>query len=340
MPLRLNPLWIQIRQISTCLRASPSVVENIHRGTSGQSSIMPVPDFYQIYDHQKRLERSYKESTEFREFNNSLLQASNDPQVKSIAIDYKNPKDLSSDVENQHLQAVLVATSLFCNVGFVPFFNKDNFPIFALVNKESTAQILGHKDSMLINPQNENLQLVPNLLLIKLKSESKAQTWVKEDVDILKELEEKYPSSYSILKQIRFIARSRNLNEIGQRLPSKIIGENDQINFVSSFIFMPLQSDLAQFGISRQQADLAVLNFKEVVNSRLNRAEFNLNDNGTQYLLIKNTEVMHGRDEVEEDLTGERLVIGIPLQEKKLPSAIVDPLSKEKVLNTKNLKTS
>ena len=316
--LSINPLLS--RQISTKLTISPTIIDEIYGGLEANSSSL-VPNSRQINQHQKRLQQLYQENPDFKKFADNLFKAYNNPNVKSIAIAFArqaNPDELN---KNPYFQPTLIATSLFAGIGLVPFYNQENFPAYALVNKESTSEISGHQDSMFLDPNDKHLNLIPTLLLVNGYSQSNAKTWVKESPDIISEFKEKYPSSHGVLKSINFICKSRNIDEIGNRAPHKIIGEHDEINFVSNFIYSPIPTDLARFNISKEEVDLAILRFKEVVNSKKNRHEFVVNNNGVQFLVIKNTQAVHGRGEVEEDNKGNRYVIGIPIHPDKPPSS-------------------
>ncbi len=54
-----------------------------------------------------------------------------------------------------------------------------------------------------------------------------------------------------------------------------------------------------------------------MVNSTTSRHEFVINNKEVQFLIVKNTDAVHGREEVEEGDRGNRFVIGIPLQKQK-----------------------
>ena len=306
----------QSRRISTQFTISPEAVEAIYEGSNTSPSNI-VPNSQRIKHHQKKLQQLYQESSDFKKFANNLHKAYDNPNVKSIAIAYERQTNLDGLDKNPYFQPTLIATSLFVGIGLVPFYNEQNFPAFALVDKDSISAISGHQDSISLDPHDKYLNLIPTLLLVNAYSQSNAKTWVKESPDIISEFKEKYPSSYRVLKNINFTCRSRNVDEIGNRTPHKIIGEHDEINFVSNFIYSPIPTDLARSNISKEEIDLAILRFKEVANSEKNRHEFVVNNRGVQFLLVKNTDALHGRSEVEEDLKGGRLVIGIPLQKQK-----------------------
>lgn len=306
----------QSRRISTQFTISPEAVVAIYEGSNISPSNI-VPNSQRIKHHQKKLQQLYQESSDFKKFTNNLYKAYDNPNVKSIAIAFERQTNLDGSDKNPYFQPTLIATSLFVGIGLVPFYNEQNFPAFALVDKDSISAISGHQDSISLDPHDKYLNLIPTLLLVNAYSQSNAKTWVKESPDIISEFKEKYPSSYRVLKNINFTCRSRNVDEIGNRAPHKIIGEHDEINFVSNFIYSPIPTDLARSNISKEEIDLAILRFKEVANSEKNRHEFVVNNRGVQFLLVKNTDALHGRSEVEEDLKGGRLVIGIPLQKQK-----------------------
>jgi hypothetical protein len=306
----------QSRRISTQFTISPEAVEAIYEG-SNVSPANIVPNSQRIKHHQKILQQLYQQSSDFKKFANNLHKAYNNPNVKSIAIAFERQTNLDGSDKNPYFQPTLIATSLFLGIGLVPFYNEQNFPTFALVDKDSISAISGHQDSISLDPHDKYLNLIPTLLLVNAYSQSNAKTWVKEGVDIISEFKEKYPSSYGVLKNMNFTCRSKNVNEIGNPAPHKIIGEGDEINFVSNFIYSPIPPDLARSNISKEEANLAILRFKEVTNSEKNRHEFVINNRGVQFLIVKNTDAVHGRSEVEENLRGGRLVIGIPLQKQK-----------------------
>lgn len=304
------------RSISSQFTIAPEAVGAIYEG-SNFSPANIVPNSQRIKHHQKKLQQLYQESSDFKKFANNLHKAYNNPNVKSIAIAFERQTNLDGSDKNPYFQPTLIATSLFLGIGLVPFYNEQNFPTFALVDKDSISAISGHQDSISLDPHDKYLNLIPALLLVNAYSQSNAKTWVKEGVDIISEFKEKYPSSYGVLKNMNFTCRSKNVNEIGNPAPHKIIEEGDEINFVSNFIYSPIPIDLARSNISKEEADLAILRFRQVVNSRENRHEFVINNRGVQFLIVKNTDAVHGRSEVEENLRGGRLVIGIPLQKQK-----------------------
>ena len=303
------------RQISTKIIVPPHVATKMFEGAP-VDSLSLVPNSKQIKKHQELLQKFYQEDQEFRKIANNLYKAFNDDKVKSIALSFTKKEDLENPNETPFFYPVLISTSLLCGIGLAPFYNNKNFPAYALVNKESTSAISGHQDSMYLKSDDKHLSLIPILLLVNGGSKSKAKTWIKESADIIRELKEKYPSAYAILKQINYTTRARSVNEINYP-PHKIIGENDDLNFVSSFIYLPSFKDLVNSSISQEQAMSAILKLKEIVNSKQNLQELGLSDEGVQYLILKNRDALHGRDEVEEDERGKRKIIGIPLQKQK-----------------------
>jgi len=328
---------ISYRQISTQLTIPFEIVKEIHVGTPTSSSDA-VPNFQRINQNHKRLEALYQSNKGFKKFADNLYKAFNNPNVKSIAIAFERQTNLDGTEVNPFFQPTLTATSLMAGIGLVPFYNEENLPSYALVNKESTSAISGHQDSMFLNSNDKNLSLIPTLLLVNGYSQSNSKTWIKESSDIVSEFKEKYPSSYLILKNVYFICRSRNIDEIANPNPHKVIGEHDEINFVSNFIYIPNPNDLARFKISKEESELSILRFKEVVNSKNNCHEFVINNRQMQFLIIKNTEVLHGRDEVEESERGMRLVLGIPLS--KRPSPLIHKSDYNKIDDAESRVTS
>jgi hypothetical protein len=333
--LLLNSLFL--RKISTNLTVSPEVVDAIYGG-SEIVSFKLVPNYEQIDQQKRKLQQLYQENRDFKKFADNLFKAYKNPSVKSIAISFDQDKKLDGTEVNPFFQPTLTATSLMAGIGLVPFYNEENLPSYALVNKESTSAISGHQDSMFLNSNDKNLSLIPTLLLVNGYSQSNSKTWIKESSDIVSEFKEKYPSSYLILKNVYFICRSRNIDEIANPNPHKVIGEHDEINFVSNFIYIPNPNDLARFKISKEESELSILRFKEVVNSKNNRHEFVINNRQVQFLIIKNTEVLHGRDEVEESERGMRLVLGIPLF--KRPSPLIHKSDYNKIDDAESRVTS
>jgi hypothetical protein len=326
------------RQISTQFTIPPEIVKKIYENTQAPFSDVVVPDLKRIGKHQKKLEVLYREDKDFKKFADNLYKAYNNPNVKSIAISFERQTNLDGSEKNPYFQPTLVMTSLMGGIGIVPFYNDENFPAFAVVNKDSTSVISGHQDSMFLDPNDKHLNLIPILLLANGYSQSNAKTWVKESPDIISEFKDKYPSSYGILTKINFTCRSKNVDEIGNHAPHKIIGERDEINFVSNFIYSPIPTDLTRFNISKAEANLSILRFKEAVNSEKNRHEFVVNNRGVQFLLVKNKDALHGRDEVEEDNKGNRYVIGIPVYDEKPSASSIARIDSSKIDHEKDSK--
>lgn len=299
------------RQISTQITITPKVVEAMYKSSQAQSSNL-LPNSQQIKNHHKILKELYKENPEFRIIANNLFKNFNNPNVKSIAFCFPQQPNLNPEL-SIFWKPVLVATALFSGIGIEPYINNQGFPIFAEVDKKNIAPILGHQDSMFRDPNDKDPSLINFLILVNGFSQSDAVTWFKESVDILNELKYKHPTSHKMLKDINVVARSRDPNEIGQRVPFKIIGDNDEINFVSSFVYTPSPIDLDRCGASKERMNLAILDLIKVANSESNRHEFVLNQQGAQILFLKNMLGLHGRGSVEENQKNLRRIIGIPL---------------------------
>jgi hypothetical protein len=318
--LLLNSLFL--RKISTNLTVSPEVVDAIYGG-SEIVSFKLVPNYEQIDQQKRKLQQLYQENRDFKKFADNLFKAYKNPSVKSIAISFDQEKKLDEIKVNPFFQPTLVATSLIAGIGLVPFYNQENFLSHALVDKESIRPITGHQDSMFLDPNDNYPSLIPTLLLVNGYSQSNAKTWFKEGSDIICEFKEKYPSSFKVLKQINFIGFPLNrIDEIENYTPQKIIGGHDNINFVSGFRYIPISKDLEGFKILKSEAELAILRFREVVNSKQNRHEFVLNNDEVQFLIFKNEMGVHGRDQVEENQKGRRLIIAIPLTSIRAQNSI------------------
>ena len=305
-----SALWA--RNISTRFEISPEIAKEISK-ININAPYLEFPNLTQINQHQKKLQKLYRENRDFKKFADNLFKAYKNPNVKSIAISFEQEKKLDG-MENLFFQPALTATSLIAGIGLVPFYNQENFLSHALVDKESIRPITGHQDSMFLDPNDNYPSLIPTLLLVNGYSQSNAKTWFKESSDIISEFKEKYPSSFKVLKQINFIGFPLNrIDEIENYVPQKIIGEHDEINFVSGFRYIPISKDLEKSSILKNEAELAILRFREVVNSKQNRHEFVLNNDEVQFLILKNKMGVHGREEVEKDEKGRRLVVAIPL---------------------------
>ena len=299
------------RGISTQITIGPKVVEAMDKGSQVESSNL-LPSFQQIKNHHKILKELYKENPEFRKIDNNLFRDFNNPNVNSIAFYFSQQLNLNPK-SNIFWRPVLVATALLYGVGIRPYLNNEASPIHAMVNKENIAPILGHQDSMFKHPSHKDPSLIKLLLLVNGFSESNAITWFKESIDILNELKEKSLLSYQILKEVSVVARPTDPEGVGQRVPFKIIGENDELNFVSSFIYTPNPIDLNKYGVSIERMNIAILDLKKIVNCKSNRHEFILNNNEVQFLLLKNIFGLHGRCSVEKSQKNLRQIIGIPL---------------------------
>ena len=325
------------RSISTRIEIPSQIVENIYKNSVEVATPnQQIPNSKQIDKQQKNFQQLYQENPDFKKFADNLFKAHRNPKVKSIAIAFERQTNLEEVEGNPYFQPTLIATSLLAGIGLVPFYTAENYPAFALVDKNSKSAISGHQDSMFLDEDHKHLGLIPTLLLVNGYSQSNAKTWVKESVDIINELKKKHPSSYGVLKKLNFIYRSRNVKENGTRPPHRIIGDNDEINFVSNFIYIPVPTDLERFNISKDEANLSILRFREVVNSQENRHEFVINNQGVQFLIVKNTEAVHGRGEVEESAEP-RLLIGIPL--KQPASGVSAPIDSSRVDKQEKSKT-
>lgn len=329
-----SPLF---RQISTQFAISPEIVGAMYEGAKNNSPNI-VPSHQEINNHQRKLESLYQQNSDFKKFGNQLFKAYHNSRVKSIAIAFERQENLDGSEKNPYFLPTLIATSLLQGIALVPFYNNKNFPSFALVNKDNANAISGHQDSMFLRPEDKHLNLIPTLLLVNGYSQSNAKTWVKESVDIIKDFKEKYPISYEILKKINFVCRSKSLNEIGSHLPHKIIGENDEIKFISNLVYAPVPTDLSIFGILKEEAYLAIFRFRELVNLEKNRDEFVMNNHEGQFLIVKNSEAIHGRDRVEDELLGKRLLIAFALRLQPKPSSKAQsPIEAEKFSEQKTL---
>lgn len=311
-----------LRRISTQFTISPEIVGAMYGGVKN-NSYNTVPNHQEINQHQAKLQRLYQVNTNFKKFGNNLYKAYNNPRVKSIAIAFERQENLDGLEKNPYFQPSLISTSLLQAIGLVPFYNKQNFLAYALVNKDNINAISGHQDSMFLKPEDKHLNLIPTLLLVNGYSQSNVKTWIKESVDIITDFKEKYPTSYEILKKINFVCRSKSMNEIGSHLPHKIIEENDEIKFVSNFVYAPIPTDLASFNIPKEDAYLAIFRFRELINLEKNRYEFVMNNQKGQFLIVKNRDAIHGRDSVEEELAGKRLLIAYAFQDQQKPSRVV-----------------
>jgi len=312
-----------VRYISNRFEISSQIAEKISKISPSKALYQDFPNSEQINQFQDELKQLYQENRDFKKFANNLYKAYKNPNVKSIAISFEQEKKLDGTEVNPLFQPTLTATSLVAGIGLVPFYNHENFLSHALVDKESIRPITGHQDSMFLDSNDNYPSLIPTLLLVNGYSQSNAKTWFKESSDIISEFKEKYPSSFKVLKQINFIGFPLNrIDEIENYAPQKIIGGHDNINFVSGFRYIPISKDLEEFKILKSEAELAILRFREVVNSKQNRHEFVLNNDEVQFLIFKNEMGVHGREEVEEDEKGRRLVVAIPLTSKEPPSSI------------------
>lgn len=312
------------RNISTRFEIPPEIVEEISK-ISPKAPYQEIPNSRQINQFQEKLQQLYQENLGFKKFADNLFKAYKNSNVKSIAISFEQEKKLNEAEVSPFFQPTLTATSLVAGIGLVPFYHKKNIPVFAIVDKENISTISGHQDNMFLNPTDKHPSLIPALLLVNGYSQSNAKTWFKESSNIISELREKYPSSFEILKQINFIGFPLyKIEEIEKYAPQKIIGEHDNINFVSSFRYIPVLKDLEEFKIFKSDAELAILRFREVVNSKQNRHEFVLNNGEVQFLIFKNELGLHGRDEVEQDEKGHRLVVAIPLASKESPFTSIE----------------
>jgi hypothetical protein len=308
-----------LRKISTRLEISPEIVKEIYK-INTNAQYQEFPNSTQINQFQEKLRPLYKKKPDFKKFANKLYEVCNNSDVQSIAISFKREKELDRTEVNPFFQPTLIATSLMTGIGLVPFYDKESFLSHALINKDITGKITGHQDSMFLKLDNKYSSLIPTLLLVNGYSKSDAKTWFKESADIISELKERYPSSFKVLKQINFIGFPTDRIEDEENYTSqKIIGEHNDINFVSGFRYIPISKDLQEFKILKSEAELAILRFREVVNSKQNRHEFVLNNNKVQFLILKNQNGVHGRDQVEEDQRGHRLVVAIPLTSKEPP---------------------
>ena len=125
---------------------------------------------------------------------------------------------------------------------------------------------------------------------------------------------------------------------MGSHLPHKIIGENDEIKFISNLVYAPVPTDLSIFGILKEEAYLAIFRFRELVNLEKNRVEFVMNNHEGQFLIVKNSEAIHGRDRVEDELLGKRLLIAFALRLQPKPSSKAQsPIEAEKFSEQKTL---
>ena len=85
------------------------------------------------------------------------------------------------------------------------------------------------------------------------------------------------------------------------------------------------------FGILKEEAYLAIFRFRELVNLEKNRDEFVMNNHEGQFLIVKNSEAIHGRDRVEDELLGKRLLIAFALRLQPKPSSKAQsPIEAEK----------
>jgi len=296
------------RKISTKI-IIPSDVANEMFATSSHDSMTLVPNQKQIENHQQHLKKLYEVNSDFKKIGNNLFKNFNDPNVKSIALSFPQPPN-SEAGRSVFFLPVLSATALFSGIGALPYYNDKGFPLFALVDKDSTNPILGHQDSMYYNPDDKESSLMKYLMLVNGFSQSKAVTWFKESIEILKELKANNLESYNILKDTFVIAKSKNPNEVESKTPFKIISENDELTFVSNFVYVPHPSLDSN---SKIRFEKAVKLLKDIVNSKSNRHEFVLNQDEVQILFLKNLLGLHGRGPVEEDQEGLRKIIAIPL---------------------------
>ena len=319
-----------VRRISTRIEIPPEIVKEISKINTNAPKNQVVPNSTQIDECKKELERIYEEQIKFREVADELYKACNKSVVKSIAVSFKRVEESGRTNVNPFFQPTLIATSLLAGMGYKPFYNKENCLAFTLVDPNNKNAISGHQDSIILK---NTPSLMPAFLLVNGYSTSKAITWVKESADIISELKEKYPSSYEILKKLNFSYRSKNSDESGTR---RIIGDDDEINFVSNFIYNPVPTDLKRFNIFKDEADLAILRFREVVNSQENRHQFVINNKCVQILFVKNLDSLHGRGEVEKG--ADRLLIGIPLNQPA--SEAVAPIDSSKVNKQEKIKTA
>lgn len=311
-----------LRRISTHFTIAPDIVEAMYDGAKNNSH-NTVPNHQEINQHQLKLQQLYQVNPNFKKFGNNLYKAYNNPKVKSIIIAFERQENLDGLEKNPYFQPSLISISLLQAIGIVPFYNKQNSLVYALVNKDNISAISGHQDSIFLKPEDKYLNLIPTLLLVNGYSQSNAKTWIKESVDVVTDFKKKYPISYEILKKINFVCKSKSINEIGSHLPHKIIEKNDEIKFISNFVYTPIPTDLASFNISKEDAYLAIFRFRELINLEKNRYEFVMNNQKGQFLIIKNRDAIHGRDSIEEELVGKRLLIAYAFQDQQKPSRVL-----------------
>lgn len=238
-----------------------------------------IPDLEKIEAFTKSLKELYKINPEFKKFSDELFKVSR--QSKAFGINYNLPEEI--DPHGRYL----VATGLSQAIGFVPVCNKNMVPLIGSVTS-GVGAVSGHQDMI-------RSSFVKLLLLINLGSNSDCVTWFKSNHDIIQELKESYPSSYQVLKTVKFLS---NMQSEAQTL----IDENNNIRFKHHFLYSPLSGDLYRFGILRDKALEALFNLDKVINSEPGRHPFIFKDSdpkgsgkNVQMLIINNKDGFHGR---------------------------------------------
>lgn len=252
-----------------------------------------IPDLEKIEAFTKSLKELYKINPEFKKFSDQLFKVSR--QSKAFGINYNLPEEI--DPHGRYL----VPTALCLGIGLKPICNQNNVPLIGTVTS-GVGAVSGHQDMT-------KSGLVESLLLINLGSNSKCITWFKQNDDIIQELKENYPSSYQVLKTVKFVSNAQNEAQT-------LIGENDNIRFKHYFLYSPLPGELSRFGILRDKASEAILNLNKVINSKENRHKFLLRDVGSevsQVACIKNEDGFHGR----EPGSGVRSLIALALEKSR-----------------------
>jgi len=259
-----------IDKITSCI---PRTYPNAHN---------KIPDSQEIKEGQQGLVKIFHQDKGvqeyFREFSKIF-------RVVAVGIDYKVPKE-----SDNPFARCLIATTLFYGVGLIPVRNKTNNPLFGEI-VSGVGKVDGHQDA--IFNSDGALALVKHLAILNLGgSSSNCNTWYKSNDFILEELKENFPSSYDILTTINFSSKESNNTQL-------IIGKNDNLNFLNHNLYLPVQSDLDEYGISKEKASEAIINLKKTINSKENRQKFLLRDDGneiSQVACIKNEDGFHGRE--------------------------------------------
>jgi len=216
-----------------------------------------IPDSQEIKQVQKGLAEIFRRDGGVQEYFRELSKAS---KGSAVGFHYDVPKVR----DNPHGRCLTAFEIMSC-FGLLPKCNKSGALLFGEVTK-GVGKVDGHRDKI-FNDDGE-LALVKDLAIINLGgSTSDCKTWYKSNELILEELERDFPSSYYILKTINFTSKDCNKTQ-------PMIGEDNKLNFINHFSCLPVQSNLDEYGISKEKASEAKINLDNVINSKEGRKLF------------------------------------------------------------------